>query len=180
MLKLKRPDKWKKPTKTDMAVLAAAGAMVLFVVGMLFSGRPIIGENTTESMAPGLYLYSYWESPEIGDAVIFPMPQVVVEIAERQGIPRETGMLKPLIAGPGDHVCVTDELTVNGQRIAPVQKAGPTGNPMPVWEGCRKLEPDEWFPYASRIWNSVDGRSFGPIHAADIKAVAHPLWTWGD
>jgi len=47
----------------------------------------------------------------------------------------------------------------------------------PVWDGCRKLEAGEWFTYAPRIWNSFDGRYYGPVREANMVGVFRPVWT---
>jgi type IV secretory pathway protease TraF len=89
-------------------------------------------------------------------------------------------LVKPLAAGPGDHVCVTDHLAISGQTIAPVLDAGPDGVPLPRWRECRVLAADEWFAYAPRIPNSLDSRYYGPVKAADITGVFKPVWTSGN
>lgn len=89
-------------------------------------------------------------------------------------------LLKPLAAGPGDHVCVTDHLTINGQRIAPVLDAGPDGVPLPRWRECRVLAAGEWFAYTPQIPNSLDSRYYGPVRDADITGVYSPVWVSED
>jgi type IV secretory pathway protease TraF len=86
-------------------------------------------------------------------------------------------LVKPLAAGAGDHVCVTDHLTINGQRIAPVFDTAPDGMPLPRWRECRILAAGEWFTYAPRILDSLDGRYYGPVRETDLVGVFQPVWT---
>jgi type IV secretory pathway protease TraF len=86
-------------------------------------------------------------------------------------------LVKSLAAGPGDHVCTTDGLTINGKWIAPVFDDAGDGVPLPRWRECRVLTTGEWFAYAPRIPNSLDGRYYGPVREADIIGVYLPVWT---
>ncbi len=83
-------------------------------------------------MPEGLYIRAIWDEPAVGKIVTFPAPPSVVDYARRRGYSGELPLLvKPLMAGPGDHVCVTDHLTINGQWIAPVLDHAPDGSPLP-------------------------------------------------
>ena len=134
--------------------------------------------NHTPSMSPGLYLRSM-DNPAVGRIVAITPPLAAVSYAQRRGMNLDgMTLLKPLAAGPGDHVCVTDELRINGAHVAPVHRTGADGSPMPVWNGCRDLGADEWFTYAPRIWNSFDGRYYGPVHTESLVGVFKPVWVW--
>ena len=114
-----------------------------------------------------------------GRIVAFPAPAAALDYAwQRGGRGDPTLFLKPLAAGPGDHVCVTDRLEINGRFIAPVMVSGPDGVPLPRWSGCRALATGEWLTYAPRIPNSLDGRYYGPVQASDMVGVFRPVWTW--
>jgi type IV secretory pathway protease TraF len=116
-------------------------------------------------------------SPAVGQIVAFPAPQAALDYAKRRGWPGgPTLFLKPLAAGPGDHVCVTDHLKINGRFIAPVYAAGSDGTLLPRWNGCRSMAPGEWFAYAPRIPNSLDSRYYGPVMEADMVGVFRPVW----
>jgi type IV secretory pathway protease TraF len=115
--------------------------------------------------------------PAVGTIVAFPAPQVALDYAKRRGWSGTPVLfLKPLAAGPGDHVCVTDHLEINGRNIAPVFTVGSDGTLLPRWNDCRKMTDGEFFAYAPRIPNSLDSRYYGPVLAADIVGVFRPLW----
>jgi type IV secretory pathway protease TraF len=120
----------------------------------------------------GLHVGSILAQPEVGRIVALDYARL------RGGRGDATLFLKPLAAGPGDYVCVTDHLTINAQQIAPVFNAGSDGVPLPRWNGCRTLEPAEWFAYAPRIPNSMDSRYYGPVKESDMIGVYRPVWTW--
>jgi type IV secretory pathway protease TraF len=132
-------------------------------------------------MPEGLYIRAIWDEPAVGKIVTFPAPPSVVDYARRRGYSGELPLLvKPLMAGPGDHVCVTDHLTINGQWIAPVLDHAPDGSPLPRWQKCMILGTDQWFAYAPRIPDSFDSRYYGPVQEASIVGVSLPLWTSND
>lgn len=156
------------------------------VVGLLALGSvsvagkigPLIAWNHTPSLPEGLYVRSILARPAIGRIVAFPAPTPALDYARvRWGHGNPTLFLKPLAAGPGDHVCVTDHLEINGRTVAPVLTAGSDGIPLPRWNGCRMLGGEEWFAYAPRIPNSMDSRYYGPVQESDIVGVFQPVWT---
>jgi type IV secretory pathway protease TraF len=154
----------------------AAGLLILGVV-LAAPKYKLFAWNSTSSMPAGLYVRAILDEPAVGKIVAFNPPAVAVDYTKQRG-EDISGMylLKPLVAGPGDHVCVTTELRINGKHIAPVYATNPDGVPVPRWDGCRELELGEWFTYAPRIWNSFDGRSYGPVHDADMIGVFLPVW----
>lgn len=139
--------------------------------------KPIVW-NRTPSMPEGFYVRSFGEAPAVGKIIAFPAPPSVVDYAQKQGA---TGnlpwLIKPLAAGVGDHVCVTDHLTINGQTIAPVFDTAPDGMPLPRWRECRVLADGEWFAYAPRRPDSLDSRYYGPVRDADVIGVFLAVWT---
>src|SRR3546814_15532006 len=50
------------------------------------------------------------------------------------------------------------------------------GRPLPFWLGCRIVGPDELF-LLNAAPDSLDGRYFGPLPAAGLLGVAHPVMT---
>jgi len=141
---------------------------------------PLAAWNHTPSLPEGLYVRSILAEPAVGRIVAFPAPAAALDYARRRGGGgAPTLFLKPLAAGPGDRVCVADHLEINGRQLAPVLAAGPDGVPLPRWGGCRTLDVGEWFTYAPRIPNSLDGRYYGPVREADIVGVFRPAWTPG-
>jgi conjugative transfer signal peptidase TraF len=155
----------------------AAGLMVLGAV-LSVPKYTLFTWNHSPSMPEGLYARVVWDEPAVGKIVVFPPPASVVDYARRRGSTAEVPLLvKSLAAGPGDRVCTTDGLTINGQWIAPVFDTSDDGVPLPRWRECRVLASDEWFAYAPRIPNSLDSRYYGPVREADIIGVYLPVWT---
>lgn len=135
--------------------------------------------NHTPSLPEGLYVRAVGAGPAVGRIVAFPAPAAALDYAwQRGGRGDPTLFLKPLAAGPGDHVCVTDRLEINGRFIASVLASGPDGMLLPRWTGCRVLAGGEWFAYAPRIPNSMDSRYYGPVQESDMVGVFRPVWTW--
>src|SRR3954468_13047097 len=137
----------------------AIGVMALGAVLVVREIGPLATWNHTPSLPEGLYVRSLLTQPAVGQIVAFPAPAAALDYARlRGGRGDKTLFLKPLAAGPGDHVCVTDHLTINAQQIAPVFDAGFDGIPLPRWRECQILAQGEWFAYAPRIPNSLDSR----------------------
>jgi conjugative transfer signal peptidase TraF len=154
------------------------GVLALGAVPAARSVGPLAAWNHTPSLPEGLYVRAVLDRPAVGRIVAFPAPATALDYARRRGGSGDpTLFLKPLAAGPGDRVCVTDDLEINGRRLAPVLDAGPDGVPLPHWDGCRVLGAGEWFTFAPRLPNSLDGRYYGPIREADIVGVFRPVWT---
>lgn len=147
------------------------------VVAASTSGpRPPIVGNWSPSIPLGIYV-TVTEEPAAGRLVEFPLPIV----STQKTFARHRLLLKPVLAGPGDHVDTTSEsLWINGRRIAPIHTTDSHGRPLPVWRANRTLQPDEFFVYSARVPNSLDSRYYGPIRRDQITAVRVPLWSWGE
>jgi conjugative transfer signal peptidase TraF len=137
--------------------------------------------NTSPSVQPGLYVRST-EPPRVGVIVDFRIPP-----AAREYVFARTGnsgadwyILKPILAGPGDHVDTMGEyVVINGRRVAPMpSQTDGAGRPLPVWREDRVLAHDEFFVFSNRIPNSFDSRCYGPLHRQQIEAVRRALMTW--
>jgi type IV secretory pathway protease TraF len=85
--------------------------------------------------------------------------------------------MKPIVAGPGDHVClhIPNGLYLNGARIAQVVMKDGAGRSLPLWHGCRRLRADEVFTLSTHAETSFDSRYYGPIERASILGVYRPL-----
>lgn len=142
---------------------------------------PALLLNTTASLPLGLYRVRSPTPPlTYGMLVVFPAPPSVAGLIVARGwLPPQIPLLKPLAALPGDSVCVTaDGLTINHRRVGSVAAVDSQGRPLPRWQGCRVLTPDEVFPASLDQRRSFDGRYFGPILIATIHHIAEPVWTF--
>lgn len=176
-VKLSQPRTW-GDTKTATVrrwPFVAGGIALAVLLSSQVVGKVAVW-NHTPSIPEGLYVRSFGEEPGVGKVVVFPAPVSVTDYARRTGGRGDTVMfIKPLAAGPGDHVCVTDFLAINGNLIAPIHDRDRNGIALPHWTGCRRLASDEWFTYAPAIPNSMDGRYYGPIMQSAIVGVFRPV-----
>lgn len=141
--------------------------------------------NHTPSIPVGLYLRT-WEEVHVGSTVAFPAPEKARQYAVAhggQGHP--TKFIKPLVAGPGDEICVfTTEtgswLIIDNRAVVSIRDKDREGNDIPRFmdDDCRRLQADEWFPLGHHP-DSYDGRYFGPIRNADILGSYKP-WIVGE
>jgi len=158
------------------------GGAVLVVCGMLVVGMaskaPLILYPITPSLPPGFYIRSF-EPPNVGAIFAFPVPQAArrYKASIGEAVREEFLFLKPIIAGPGDHVCnrPEDGIYVNGVYIAPVAIYGRTGRSLPQWRGCRKLLDHEIFALSTYVLNSFDSRHIGPISLSEVVGVYRRL-----
>jgi len=158
-----------------VAILVVAGALFCNVL----LDRLIIF-NASPSIALGFYIACDHE-PGLGELVEFELaPEFCGTLGSPNRSRRALRVLKPIAAGPGDHVDTTgDWLVINARCIAPIFTVDSEGRPLPIWRARRVLNPDEFFVFSSRVPNSFDSRYYGPIRRADIIAVRRPLWIWG-
>ncbi|HTW63950.1 MAG TPA: S26 family signal peptidase [Bryobacteraceae bacterium] len=162
-------------------LLRLAAILLLIAIIPELGAHRILVINTSPSVAPGLYLRSS-EEPAVGKLVDFCIPPAARPyIFGRTGESGENWyILKPIIAGPGDHVDTTGEwLIVNGRRMAPMPPpTDSSGRPLPVWRDRRVLRNDEFFVFSNRIPNSFDSRCYGPITRRQIECVRDLLLNW--
>jgi len=156
-------------------VLTALGVLMLVAVTLaqLLPDRFLV-LNLSPSVACRLYVLVDAE-PAIDDLVEFrPKDSFGSDYLCPQGT-----ILKPIAAGPGDHIDTTGEsLFINAERVAPIFTRDSEGHPLPVWRVNRVLESDEFFVLSTRVWNSLDSRYLGPIRRKQILAVRVPLSDW--
>ncbi|MEM6559993.1 MAG: S26 family signal peptidase [Planctomycetota bacterium] len=165
-------------------VLGLASVGVVALVSQL--GDRVVIANTTASVQPGLYVrWPGWCGGEVkvGELVSIRVPEVAAGyFAERAGRPSseadEWSLLKPVAAGPGQHVDSTgDRLLIDGIDHGPIYRADALGRELPSRKIRRVLGSDEWL-LLSDIPGSIDGRYFGPVRSAEIEAVRVAVWTW--
>ena len=164
---------------TQIAVigLVALGSLVSPLA--ILSAKALV-YNASASAPRGWYWVSHPFRIRVGDVVLAPLPQSIAPLAdERHYLPITVPILKRVGAVESEHVCIRG-MTVQigtdtvGQRLA---RDG-TGRPLPAWQGCRVLLHGELFLLNTTHRASFDSRYFGPIPAASVLGVAHPLWTW--
>ncbi len=156
-------------------VLIALAALLLIAITLaqLLPDRFLV-VNLSPSVAYRLYVLVDAE-PGIGHLVEFcPANTTHSDYSSAPEV-----ILKPIAAGPGDHIDTTGEiLFINGRHIAPIFTRDSNGHPLPVWRVNRVLESDEFFVLSTRVWNSLDSRYLGSIRRHEIIAVRVPVSEW--
>lgn len=169
-------------TKCKFVILTTI-TTVLAGAAALANGTPWILYPHTPSLPLGLYVRTL-DASAVGSIIAFRVPKVAIDYKRSIGERVEPDFLfmKPVIAGPGDHVCHLQlgSLELNGKPIADVVAEDRLGRPLPVWQGCEVLGPGRYFTLSDYVPNSFDSRHYGPIHTADILGVYRPLLTFGD
>ena len=169
------------------AGVAIGGAgLLLLGLGCYAIGARI---NTTRSIPVGLYWTSS-QPVEKGAYVLFCPPQVAVLAQARQRGYIGAGfclgnygyMMKRVVAVQNDVVAVTaDGVLVNGELLPQSRplKADQAGRLLASYPAGRfTLGTSEVLLMSSESRTSFDGRYFGPVPRAQIRAVILPVLTW--
>lgn len=133
---------------------------------------PLAVLNLSASEPEGLY-WRQATAPDVGRKIAFEIPGPGRDYA-RQVMPARLreGVLKTIVAGPGDAACVErGRLSINGRFLGLARSLDRRGRPLPQWRACRALRPGEWFVFSDRISNSFDSRYYGPVQASDVIGV---------
>lgn len=162
--------------RTILIAGAAGAAAVLSIV--LPTSRMLVW-NATASVPIGLYHIRGTASLHRGERVaIAPPPALRRLLAERGYLPSGVPLLKEVAALRGDIVCRRGLIiTVNGATIGEARARDSRGRVLPVWQGCRRIAPDQIFVMNTRAPDSFDGRYFGPIARQHLIGRASPVWT---
>lgn len=158
----------------------AAAAVILLGLSAWLAPVPRLLWNASQSAPLGLYRIDADELPAIGDWVaIAPPADLAAYMARRNYLPLGVPLLKRVAALPGARVCRSGVfVTVDGQAMARALPRDRAGRPLPVWLGCRIVQPREIF-LINAAPDSLDGRYFGPLPAIGLLGTAHPILTRG-
>jgi conjugative transfer signal peptidase TraF len=140
--------------------------------------RPLFVWNASPSADIGLYLVTGKSSLSRGDMAALWLPEPHRRLAaERRYLPHNIPAIKRVVAVPGDSVCALgSRISVNGQWIADRHKRDGKGQPMPWWQNCKRLRPDELFLLNEEVANSFDGRYVGISKRSDVIGEASLIW----
>ncbi len=158
-----------------IGALAALGLAALSVGPSV----PSFVWNASASAPLGLYLVEQPNGLGKGDLVLAWAPESARRLAATRGyLPESVPLAKRIAAMAGDTVCSRNGLlSINGWVAAIQLPADPQGRPLPPWTGCRVLAADEVFLLMVEVWDSFDGRYFGPISMSAIMGKLVPIWT---
>ena len=161
--------------------LAATSVVALLLIAAP-RGRPWLIWNTTASAPIGLYRVDGAARPGRGDLVAVRPPPALGRWLDARGfVPLGVPLIKPLAGLAGDMVCRHgDRVSVNGAPLAQARDRDRQGRPLPRWSGCRRLGVDEVFALNPAREDSLDGRYFGALPAANVLGRVRPIWLRGD
>lgn len=164
----------KKRLTLGVATLAVCGVLT----ASMASPAPLFLYPITSSLPAGLYVRT-GEAPSVGAIAAFPVPAAARRYKASIGETVRANFLfmKPIVAGPGDHVClrIPNHLYLNGARIAEVAMEDGAGRSLPLWHGCRRLEPGELFTLSTHAGTSFDSRHYGPIKLSTVIGAYRPI-----
>jgi conjugative transfer signal peptidase TraF len=135
--------------------------------------------NASPSVPIGLYGLRPVEDIHVGDLVAVTPPEPLARfLAQRGSLPEGVLLLKHVAALPGQKICREGlTVSVDGVPVGTARHADPSGQPLPVWQGCHRLRIGEVFLLNAGVPDSLDGRYFGVIPQQSILGLAVPLWT---
>lgn len=158
--------------------IAASTFAAAFVAIAAADPLPRVIWNASASAPIGLYRIQPNRDPSIGALVAVTPPERLAHWLSARGyLPEGVPLLKHVAAKAGQRVCRTgDVVSVDARRVASARARDGQGRPLPVWRGCRTLEPGQIFLLNPSVPDSLDGRYFGPLPASAVIGRATPLW----
>lgn len=135
--------------------------------------------NVSASVPIGLYSLESAGSLSVTDLVAALPPEPFARMfIERRYLGAGAPLLKRVMGLPGQIVCRENgAITVDAVPIGDALATDRMGRELPVWSGCRRVAPGHLFLMNPDVRNSLDGRYFGPISAANVIGRAMPLYT---
>ena len=168
-----------------LAGLSACGLAALAWASFVHP-LPRLTYNPSDSVAVGWYRVdpldprtgSLPASLRVGSIVLTTLPPDATALAAQRGyLPTRVPLLKRVGAMAPQEVCITGgSVRIDGVPSAAVLSADRWGRPLPSWRQCRQLQPGELFLLSVTNPASFDSRYFGPVSAAAVIGVAHPVW----
>ncbi len=156
----------------------AATATALMLAPIVAPPRPALLWNATASTPVGLYWLQAPGAPQDGELVAAMPPAPIASYLAHGGfLPRGVPLLKHIAALPGQTVCRSgDAITIDDKAAGLALDRDHLGRLLPRWTGCRRLGRGEVFLMNTTVWDSLDGRYFGPLPVTSVIGRAVPLW----
>ncbi|MBB2169666.1 S26 family signal peptidase [Gluconacetobacter aggeris] len=147
-------------------------------VSLAFHPAPRVIWNATASVPVGLYRLRPDPAPQVGDVVALRLSDVPANLMARRGyLPFGVPLLKPVAAITGQIVCrFGPHVIIDGTPAGDAKPVDHRGRPLPVWQGCRRLDSGQVFVMNPAEPRSLDGRYFGPLPVSAVIGRATPLW----
>jgi conjugative transfer signal peptidase TraF len=156
--------------------LVSSGALTSTLLAHV---EPALIWNASASVPIGLYAVRPIGALTVADLVVARPPETVASwLHQRRYLPSGAPLIKRVAGLPGDKIC-RDGLTVSvdGIVLAQARERDHLGRPLPAWQGCFLLHPDQIFLLNSDEPASLDGRYFGASPLQAVIGSAVPLWT---
>lgn len=152
-------------------------ALALLAIAVFAAPAPRLVWNASASAPVGLYRVLPGVSTS-GDLVFVRTPEPIRRFTEERGyLPADLSLIKRVVAVGGDTVCAEgDRILINDKHVATRRDRDGLGRPLPRWNGCRALGPNELFLLMEDVPDSFDGRYFGPIRRSAVIARLGPVW----
>jgi type IV secretory pathway protease TraF len=152
-------------------------AAAAWLAAVARGGPPLVLINETPSAPRGLYVRSADPEPRRSRLVTIAQPGVARAYLGSLGVPRDMRLLKRVAAVEGEAVCAsTGRLRTPHAEVA-VLRRDRRGTPLPVWTGCRTLEPGEVMLLGDTA-ASFDGRYFGPVRREALEGAYREVLRW--
>ena len=122
----------------------------------------------------------YWIDQQLINRDEYVLAQVPVRVRNlvenRHYLPPNIPLIKRVVGVESDTICRRDlEITLDGVIIALARKRDQIGRPLPDWQGCITLKPNEFFLLQDHP-ESFDSRYFGPVNRSLVVGKATKLW----
>jgi len=160
-----------------LATSRIVGCAATLVIVAANAGRHFVW-NLTPSVPMGMYLARRGAPLARGSLVAFTPPAgAAATIDARHYLPRGVGLLKHLVALPGDRVCIDDRsYSVDGHPVGGVAPADTLGRHLDPYVYCG-LVPDGLAFVGTSAPLSFDSRYFGPVPLSSLTVV-EAVWTF--
>jgi len=148
-------------------------------LALLSPHTPLLVWNASASAPLGLYMLHPAAVIARGDLVLADASRNFARFAAARGyLPMGVPLVKRIAALSGDTVCSTGaRITINGDFVATRLAMDADGRPLPVWQGCQRLQHGDVFLLMRAVPDSFDGRYFGLIKHSAILGTLRPIWT---
>jgi conjugative transfer signal peptidase TraF len=165
----------RSPTATILMTFTA----VAVVLSAMREATPTYIWNASKSVPIGLYQLQPADKLAVTELVAVRPPEPLATFLDLNGyLPIGIPMLKRVLALPGQTVCRKGlMISVDGIDMGDALSRDSRGRPLPAWQGCHSVEPDELFLMNWQSEDSLDGRYFGFVPNSSVIGKALPVWT---
>jgi conjugative transfer signal peptidase TraF len=173
---------WRSPRRPQHAFrtlfLVGLASVLSTAASCVLAGHLLV--NITPSMPRGLYWMRLGAAAVHREALVaFRVPPAVRDLVrQRNYLPDDAWLLKPVAAVAGDDVCIEhDELRIRGELQTHLRSVDQDGRPLPRDARCGNLPAGQVYVLAPDV-RSFDSRVFGPLAIEHLHATVTPLWTF--